>query len=147
MDTDQVENEFVWDIHPAREHPHRAAAILVIIIAAGIGSSWYMEQLYFGIFAVVVLFLGMGSFFFPSRYRVNPRGVVRKIAGMKWQKEWSYFARFNVLPDGLFLSPQPKPSALDNFRGWFLPTTDEKTKKFVVKMMEEQLARADATQG
>lgn len=94
-----------------------------------------MDHIFFGILALIVLFLGLGSYFFPTKYGVNKTGVIREIVGQKWAKPWSYFRRIEMFKDGILLSPLPRPSALDKFRGWFLPIKDDEVKTYIKEMM------------
>ena len=125
-------------MHPAKENIGRTIGIAIVIVLAGVFSAFYMGHSLFAVFAIVVLFLGLGQYFLPTTYGTDENGVIKKIAGQKWGKPWSYFLRHLVFEDGIFLSPMPKPSRLDKFRGWFLPVTDKKIRDFIILKMNEK---------
>lgn len=99
-------------------------------------SAIFMEHLFFGVLAFIVLTVGLGSYFLPTTYGVNSKGVVREIIGNKWAKPWTYFRRVVFFDDGVLLSPLPNASRLDKFRGWFLPTKDEEIRMFIREKMK-----------
>ena len=127
---------FIWKIHPARESWARTTAVSALIVLVGVLSAMFMEHAFYFFFAVTVLFLGLGSYFLPTTWGVNEDGVVKKIAGQKWGKPWSFFRRFKVTESGIFLSPMAKAGVLDRFQGWFLPVKDEKIRGFIITKME-----------
>ncbi len=127
---------FIWRVHPARENIFKTVAVSFFILLIGVLSALFMEHFFYFFFAVGVLFLGLGSFFLPTTFGVDEKGVIKKIAGQKWGKTWGFFKRYKVHEDGIFLSPIPHKSVLDRFQGWFLPTDDKSIKDFVLKMME-----------
>ena len=127
----------IWQNHPARKYILQTITTIIIIIITGVASAIFMQSLYFGIFAALILFLGLGSYFLPTWYSVNQNGVVKKIAGQKWAKSWSFFRRIAVFDDGVLLSPLERASVLDKFRGWFLPTSDEKTIDYIRMKMKK----------
>jgi len=130
--------EYIWKIHPARENSLKTGMTVFTIIIIGIVSAIFMENIFFGFLALVVMFLGLGSFFFQTEFGVNEKGVVKRIAGKKWGKPWSFFKKIRVFKDGVLLSPIEKDSVLDKYQGWFLPTKDKDIINFIKSMMENE---------
>jgi hypothetical protein len=128
----------MWKIHPAFEQPKKTVLALFLLVLSAIAASFYMGNPFFGLLSFIVLFLGLGSYFFPTTYGVNKTGVIRSISGQKWAKPWHYFSRIVEHKDGIFLSPLTHSSFLDNFRGWFLPTKDDKIRDFIRTQMENK---------
>ncbi|MFP4459210.1 MAG: hypothetical protein ACLFSQ_06465 [Candidatus Zixiibacteriota bacterium] len=133
-----MKESYIWTYHPAAENLLRTTLAIIVIIVSALVSAYYMEHVFFGFLALFVLFIGLGSYFFPTKYGVNEKGVVKEIVGQKWGKPWKYFRRKAFFDDGVLLSPLAKDSVLDKFRGWFLPTKNKEVRDFIREMMNNE---------
>ena len=136
MDDVDVELPLNWRVHRASEEPVKGILAIVIIIIAGILSAIFMDSLFWGIFAVVVLFFGLLRFFFPIEYVVDGSGIRENFIGIKRMAGWHFFKRAVVVGRDVLLSPYPKPTFMERFRGWQVRTPDEKTAAFLKKMVK-----------
>lgn len=69
---------------------------------------------------VVFLLVTLGSFFFPTRYRVDEEGVEMRNLGVPWRRRFEELKRLEEDPRGVFLSPFAEPKRLEEFRGLYL---------------------------
>ena len=136
---DEIELPLIWRSHPAAENRTKGIIAIIVITTAGIFSAIYMKSLFWGIFAVAVLFLGLARFFFPTDYAVDSTGVREKFLGTEKIASWRRFKRVLVHKNEIFLSPFPKKHILDRFRGFFIRAPDEKTAKFIAGMVKDAL--------
>jgi hypothetical protein len=62
----------------------------------------------------------VGEFLFPLHFRVTKEGVEVSSFLHDRKLRWEQIRRMEVHPNGILLSPYPKPSQLDNLRGIWL---------------------------
>lgn len=76
-------------------------------------------------FALAALSLSVSRYLLPTAYRLDGVGarVDHPLRGRTLP--WGQVRRVDVHADGLFLSPFPRPSRLDSFRGAFLRYGDD----------------------
>ena len=74
----------------------------------------------YGLVSLAVLVASLWRYWLPTRYRLDGQGVW--VAHLGWERlhPWGQFRRAEVHRDGIFLSPFPRASRLDAFRGFFL---------------------------
>ncbi|RMH73666.1 MAG: hypothetical protein D6675_01995 [Gemmatimonadetes bacterium] len=109
-----------WRVLPCAQSPRRA--ILIALLILGIWASVY---LIYGLFwtALAVLMTGsaVAGYYLPSTYALDDEFITVWKTGIKQTWRWSYFRRYHIAEDGVFLSPFQRPNRKDNFRGVFLP--------------------------
>jgi hypothetical protein len=117
-----------WTVHLARRNP-RKAATAVGVIALGAGAAWWgFQSSVAGVLSLFLLLASVSDFLFPVRFRLTEEVV--EAAGLLFRRrmKWSDIRR--VVPDdlGVKLSPLPRPSRLEAYRGiyvWFEGNRDE----------------------
>ncbi len=117
-----------WTIHLARRQPARALAALVIVAAGAWAAAVAFRGLWAGILAAALLVAAIGDFLFPVSYILDAEGARARGLVMRRQMAWGRVRR--VVRDGLGvkLSPLPRPSRLEAYRGiylWFENNADE----------------------
>jgi len=105
-----------WSVHRSRETPVRTIAVTVFILAFLVFVYWAF-QLLFTILALIVLFVTLHSYFLPITYTLNDDGVTIDKYILRHTYPWQQFRRYFRTSGGIVLSPFPKKSFLDNFRG------------------------------
>ncbi len=85
-----------------------------------------MESAGFGLLACVIMFFSLSKFFFPTRYRLDEKGVTVKTTTQTFTRPWKQFRSYYVDPNGALLSPFAVPSRLENFRGLYITFKDNK---------------------
>ena len=117
-------HSLTWVSHPAADDPLYKFVLLVgLMLGISVGASWAFDQsgeLLFGVLAFVLLFLSMARFFLPTRYHLTEDGLRVRFLGRKRHRPWSEFRNFYPYRIGVLLTPFPRPSRLDSFRGQFL---------------------------
>lgn len=108
--------EIAWRVHPAAERKGLAVFVLGVILALSVLAAAWMRGTYWGLFAFLVLFLSLESFFLASRYALGPEGVRVERAFSKSERAWSSFrsAWFDGL--GVTLSPFGRRHWLETYR-------------------------------
>jgi hypothetical protein len=110
----------VWTSWPLRDDWPRSLALLAIIAAvpAGVGVSFasaWLGVLSFGLLAGSVL-----RYLAPTRYELGEEGVRVRFLGRSVARPWREIRAFYPHREGVHLSPFPRPSRLDPFRGLWL---------------------------
>ena len=109
-----------WRVHLARRRPGRAAAALVVIIAAAVCAVAGFRALWAGALAVVVLVASVGDFLFPIRCLVSGAGAEARGLFFRRRIAWPQVRRVTKDAAGVKLSPLPRPSRLEAYRGIYL---------------------------
>jgi hypothetical protein len=108
-----------WTVHLARRQPFKAA-IVVLVIALTLAVGWLWVHPLIAFLMGLFLLNAVGEFLFPLRFRVTREGVEVSSFLHDRKLRWEQIRRMEVHPDGIFLSPYPKPTQLDNLRGIWL---------------------------
>ena len=106
-----------WTSHPAREKPWATVVLAVIILTASMAAALFMENLWWGILGLALLFLAMWSWFLPVVYTLDDQGAVKKSIFGEEKKPWTQIRSIAVDRNGVLLSPFPTPARLAKFRG------------------------------
>lgn len=112
--------------HLAAEQPGRAAAavvgsLLVVALAARLFGSPV-----FAVLGGLFVFGSLADFLLPCTWRLTTAGAERRGFLLGRQLAWPRVQRAYVLPDGVLLSPLPKRTWLDTYRGLFVPAGDDR---------------------
>lgn len=127
-----------WTIHLARRRPGRALAALVIVAAGAVAAAVAFQGLWAGILAAVLLVGAIGDFLFPVRYTLNAEGAQARGLVMRRRIAWRQVRRVARDRLGVKISPLPRPSRLEAYRGiylWFENNADE-VMEFIARHTE-----------
>jgi hypothetical protein len=115
-----VPAELSWRTHPARRHPGKATAVLLLHAVLCVLIAQYSGSLGFALVLTLVLFLSVSAYFFPVQYTLSAHGVRVKTLVNSFDRPWSTFRSHWPDKNGVLLSPFPYRSRLENFRGLFV---------------------------
>lgn len=115
-----TEPSLEWRIHPAKRRPFVTVIVTLFILAVSFLVLVITESKLFSFFSLLVLFGSLAKFFFPTAYRLDPRGVTIRTSTQTLVKDWSLYRSCYPDKNGILLSPFPEPSRLENFRGIYL---------------------------
>jgi hypothetical protein len=115
-----------WTIHPLRKDIKKSLFLIILLgLVAILVYFWGAAVdktnaiLLTGV-SVIILFSSLTKYFFPTHYVLSEEGVEMKTTFGKLTRRWVYFRSFYPDRNGIFLSPFPKKSWLENFRGVYL---------------------------
>ncbi|MEZ4366113.1 MAG: hypothetical protein R2939_07470 [Kofleriaceae bacterium] len=109
-----------WTAHPARRRPQDVMLVVAALlltawaVTAGLGSA------YLAVLAVVILTISVAPFWAPTRYVVDDTGVEARRLGRVQARRWADLRRVLVGPGAALVTPLPRPSWLDRYRGVLL---------------------------
>ena len=109
-----------WVVHSLTENWKKSACLIVFLLFILVSIYWMFQSLFYVILSVVVLLGSLSSFFLPVRYAFYSNRVTIHFFLGKRSKPWSVFKNYYVDKNGVLLSPFPKPSRLDTFRGMYI---------------------------
>jgi hypothetical protein len=109
-----------WTSWPLRDDYPRSLALVGILIGVSVAIGFSFESAGFGAFSLAVLVFSLARYLAPTRYDLDERSVRVRFAGPARARPWSDFRAFYPHKDGVHLSPFPRPSPLDPFRGVYL---------------------------
>jgi hypothetical protein len=134
-----------WRVHLARRRPLHALIVVVVILAvmgwAGVVFSFdkdgklrpsIMPALVFGL----ILAGALSELLFPISYRLTGKGAYRRNFLSATQIEWRSVRKCYLAADGVKLSPLPRPTRLEAFRGVFLRFGDDNREEIIARVTQ-----------
>jgi hypothetical protein len=109
-----------WVVHSLTENWKKSACLILFLLFIWILIYSMFQSFFYMILSIVVLLGSLSSFFLPVRYTFYPDKVTIHFFLSKRSKPWSVFNNYYVDKNGVLLSPFPKPSRLDAFRGTYI---------------------------
>jgi hypothetical protein len=96
---------------------------------------------FFAVLAIVILGASLGSFFLPTDYVLYRGGGEMRFMGITRRFTWMQYRSYYPDRNGVLLSPFPRPSRLENFRGIYL-RFGERVDDIMAVVTERMAARA-----
>jgi hypothetical protein len=119
-DTQSGHMELRWTAHPARRRPRDMALVVAVVFMTAGAVLASFESVFFTLLAVAIVLVSVGQFLFPTRYRLDDRGIEERRFGLARRRSWRDLRRLQVGRDAVLVSPFARPSWLDRYRGFFL---------------------------
>lgn len=119
--------EMEWTVHLARRRPRQAAVVVAVIGAAAVAAGLGLRSVLLGLLAAVLLTAAVGEFLFPVHHRLGSSRVESRGLWHRRRMEWPKVRRVVRDELGVKLSPLPRPSRLEAYRGiylWFADNAD-----------------------
>jgi hypothetical protein len=108
--------EITWTSHPVARNRVKGAVVVLLIVGLAVLAGVWMGNPYWGIFAFLVLFLSLESYFFATTYRLGEDGVEVRKRFSKSFRGWDTFRTIYVDRRGVTLSPYGGRSLMEPFR-------------------------------
>jgi hypothetical protein len=109
-----------WSSHPVKKRTTISILVVLFLLAVWLVVYLTTSSLFLTGLSVVIMLASLASFFVPTRYELDQEKVgIHYVLGKK-ERPWSAFRSFYVDKNGVLLSPFPKPSRLENFRGIYV---------------------------
>jgi hypothetical protein len=129
-----------WRMWPLQRQPARGAAA-ALILAGSVWGVWaWTGSLVLTALSVVVLAMSVGSFFVPTDYRVDGRGVTVVRPWTRRTRAWTEFRAVRSGGEIVLLSPSRRGTWLDGIRGVTLRVTERRREEvldYVRKMVDQ----------
>lgn len=131
-------NEIIWIIHPVKKNWKVSIAVILFLLSLCAAIYISFNSLAFLFLSIVILFVSLMPFFFPTTYSLNEDCVVIKSVYRRLSRNWNTFKSFYPDKNGVLLSPFVSPSRLENFRGVYLRFGNNKPEilDFVAKKLK-----------
>ena len=133
----QSDDQFSWHAHPARQKQTNMVIAIVVISAIAILVYLLSNTLLWSTFSALVLIIALQRFFFPSRFKIDSKGITAQYFIGKKYFDWQYIRRFNYNVNGGYLSTRKIPTRLDAYRGMHLYFNEDRTE--IIKRIEEKI--------
>ncbi len=134
-----------WISHPATANSKRTAWVIAFLLIVFLAVYLTTKSELLTIVAVFIMVGSLSSFFMPTKYRMDSKGIYIKTPGGKRNYNWGRFRSFYPDKNGVLLSPFKKPSRLENFRGVYIRFTDNRDE--VVRFIEKMISKYDNPEG
>jgi hypothetical protein len=115
----QADERLEWRVRLGSAHPQKRLVVGAIALGAGfIGLQ--MGGPLLGLVGLLAVLVSTAELFLPLSYRLDAEGARVKCGISVTAISWPDVKRLVDMPDGVRLSPLPRPSRLDEFRGVYL---------------------------
>jgi hypothetical protein len=108
-----------WTIHPAADNPVKTV-LSIVFIAAFLVFVGLFYGVFWTFFGLIVLFVSLHSYFFPTAYEITEKEVIKRSIFMTQKRQLNEFRRVYEGKNGVLLSPFRRKTFLNQFRGVFL---------------------------
>ncbi len=109
-----------WTVHLARRDLRKTAAALVAAAGGALIAGFGFRSVAAGILTVVLLLGSLSDYLLPVRYRLGPEGIEARGPLFRRKMQWSQVCRAVRDPAGVKLSPLPRHSRREAYRGIYL---------------------------
>ncbi|MBZ0267054.1 hypothetical protein K8I85_02775 [bacterium] len=135
-----------WRGWPLQRQPVRGA-LAALVLAGSVWGVWvWSGNAALTGLAVVVLSMSVGSFFVPTHYRLDDRGVTVVRPWARKTRPWTEFRGVRFGGEIILLSPSRRRSWLDGVRGVTLRVTERRREEvldYVRKMVDQAEGSGD----
>jgi len=138
-------HELTFSLHLARRLPRTAAAAIALILAASLAAGYGLRSPLLGLIAGLLLIASISDFLFPLHYQLTEKGVAARGLLHRRYLAWALVRRVARDELGVKLSPLPRPSRLDAYRGiyvWF-EGNSEQVMAYIAHHVGPEAARGD----
>ena len=125
-------NTYHWTAFPMRESPLKGIFFWMVVIFTIWAIHWNIGSVMLTFVAAVILLGALTSFFLPTTYILDESGAGFKRWFHRRRLSWSKVRSVVDERDGMFLSPFPVKSRLENFRGLYLPYRNNRERVLAV---------------
>ena len=127
-----------WTAHPARLRK-KATVIVLLFIFLIFFVVYEVTGSYLMVLLAALIFAGsLSTYFLPTKYEITGDKVRIKYTFTKIEKNMRDFRSYYPDKRGVLLSPFPRPSRLENFRGLYLKYHNNKAEvdAFIKRIFE-----------
>lgn len=123
--------------HPARRNRTVTTLTTLVLIVCVILVYLISYSPFMTFLAIVILFAALSGFYFPTRYALYDDHFIAKTKTQALRKDWKQFRSYYPDKNGVLLSPFPRPSRLENFRGYYLKFSGNRDE--VMRLVEARI--------
>jgi hypothetical protein len=109
-----------WQAWPAKERPLLALGLIVFLLVIWVAVGYIYREAVWVLIAIVLLLGAVAPFFVVTRYRLDEEGVSVMRYFTTMRKRWAELRSYYPDRNGVLVSPFPRPSRLESFRGMYL---------------------------
>ncbi|MCK4909590.1 MAG: hypothetical protein KAS70_06795 [Planctomycetes bacterium] len=121
-----IPDKIEWTVHPVKKSRWRSTCLILFLIFLFVLIYFAFENIVFVFISVVFLLGSLRRFFWQTKYIFTDDEVIIVSSFGRTSKRWSFFKSFYPDKNGVLLSPFPKKTWLENFRGVYLLWNTEK---------------------
>ena len=109
-----------WRVHPLCENWTRSILLSLFLLSLFSGIYYLFQSVFVTLLSAIFVTGSLHRYLIPFRYEFYEHELVVSAPLYRLTKPWSDFRSFYVDKNGVLLSPFPKPSRLENFRGVYV---------------------------
>lgn len=109
-----------WTVHPFVEDQRKSLLLGIFLTVLLLGIYLGFGSIFVTLLAAVFLIGSLYKYFLPFHYQFEADNLIINCCCYKWERRWDTFHSFYIDMNGVLLSPFPRPTRLENFRGIYV---------------------------
>jgi len=131
-----------WVSHPVKRNLRKSILVSVFLVILWAAVYIITNSVLFLVLAVVIMLGSLSPFYLPTRYELTEDKVKVNYVFHSMEKSWTSYRSYYPDKNGVLLSPFPRPSRLESFRGVYIRF--EGNKEGVLGFIKEKMEKEDA---
>ncbi|MFA5795297.1 MAG: hypothetical protein WC980_09590 [Candidatus Brocadiia bacterium] len=131
-------SELKWTVHPVKQTPVKSLFLIAFLLLLLLLVYILFESLLMTIVSGLLMFGSLYKFFISTSYTLTETELIVKTLSGRMVKTWSEFKSYYPDQNGILLSPYPDKSRLENFRGVYLMTSQNRAE--VIAFLDKKIA-------
>lgn len=132
---------FIWTSHPATHNGKRTSLLILLLLVIFVAVYFTTRSSVLTVVAVFIMFGSLSTFFLPTSYAMDEKGVyIKTLSGIR-SGNWEKYRSFYPDKNGVFLSPFTRPRRIENFRGIYIRFSENRTE--VLAFVERSIKSAN----
>jgi hypothetical protein len=131
-----------WVSHPVKRNRRNSILVSVFLVILWAVVYIVTSSALFLVLSVVIMLGSLSPFYLPTRYELTEDEVKVNYVFRSMEKSWTSYRSYYPDKNGVLLSPFPRPSRLESFRGVYIRF--EGNKEAVLGFIREKMEKEDA---
>ncbi len=131
-----------WVSHPVKRNLRKSVLVSVFLVILWAVVYIITNSVLFLVLSVVIMLGSLSPFYLPTRYELTEDNVKVNYVYHSMEKSWTSYRSYYPDKNGVLLSPFPRPSRLESFRGVYIRF--EGNKEAVLSFIKEKMEKEDA---
>lgn len=132
--------KLTWVSHPVKRNLRNSILLSLFLVILWAIVYIITDSVLFLVLSVVIMLGSLSPFYLPTRYELTEDKVKVNYVFHSMEKSWTLYRSYYPDKNGVLLSPFPRPSRLESFRGVYIRFAGNKEEVlgFIKGKMEKE---------
>jgi len=132
--------KLTWVSHPVKRNLRNSILLSLFLVILWAIVYIITDSVLFLVLSVVIMLGSLSPFYLPTRYELTEDKVKVNYVFHSMEKSWTSYRSYYPDKNGVLLSPFPRPSRLESFRGVYIRFAGNKEEVlgFIKGKMEKE---------